>query len=178
MTMRGASNPYILLSPVELGRTNDGTLACTLAPFPAEKAALLGDAFAAIDPWASYPYPASALARYFADAEPGAPRYLVMVGEDIAGVVGLRLNWLRGPYLQFLGILPPYQGQALGARVLAWLEAAALSATDSNLWVCASDFNRDGIKFYERHGFARIAEIDGLVKDGKTEVLFRKQLAF
>ncbi len=52
----------------------------------------------------------------------------------------------------------------------------ARAAGDRNLWVCASDFNAAGIMFYERHGFSRVADLDGLVRDGRTEVLLRKRL--
>ncbi len=78
-----------------------------------------------MDPWVSYPYPASGLAWYFSAVESGAPRLALMTNDQVAGVVGLRLNWLRGPYLQFLGILPAHQRHGAGGRVLGWLERAS-----------------------------------------------------
>ena len=36
------------------------------------------------------------------------------------GAVGLRLNWLRGPHVQFLGVLPGFQGDGLGATMLGY----------------------------------------------------------
>lgn len=148
----------------------------TLVPFPAAEAQRIAEALAAIDPWKSYPYPASELARYFASGSATAPVFAILVGAAIAGVVGLRLDWLRGPYLQFFGILPAQQRFGLGARVLAWMEREAGPST-RNLWLCASDFNADAIRFYERHGFERIAILDGLVQDDRNEVLMRKRLA-
>ena len=152
-----------------------GLPALLLVPIARLAAGDLGRAFAGIDPWASYPYPADVLAAYFAASEPSAPRYSIDIGGTVAGVVGLRLDWLRGPYLQFLGLLPGYQRLGLGGTVLAWIEAEAGPAS-RNLWVCASDFNAAAIRFYEHQGFQRIATLDGLVKDGRDEVLLRKKL--
>lgn len=147
-----------------------------LEPLAAADCAHLGEAFARMDPWASYPYPAHGLTSYFANSEPGSPRYAIRAGATIAGVAGLRLEWLRGPYLQFLGLLPAFQGQGAGALVLDWLAREARAAGDRNLWVCASDFNGAGIRFYERHGFVRQATLDDLVRDGRAEILLRKRL--
>ncbi len=154
----------------------DGQTAITLDVITAEAAATLGARFAAIDPWLSYPFPAAALTAYFGDKEACAPRYIILSGDAIAGAVGLRQNWLRGPYLQFLGLLPSYQSQGLGQSVLAWFEGTARARGERNLWVAASEFNTDGLRFYEGHGFSRVALLDDLVRAGMTEILLRKRL--
>lgn len=136
----------------------------------------LGAAFAAINPWAGYPYPADAVEAYLGAREPGAPRFAIHIDGALAGAIGIRLNWLRGPYLQFLGILPDFQRRGLGEKSLAWFEGGARAQLERNLWVAASDFNADAIRFYERHGFERAALLEGLVDDSKTELLFRKRL--
>ena len=136
----------------------------------------LGAAFAAIDPWASYPYPAESLVAYLGAQEPGAPRLLLRIDGETAGAVGLRLNWLRGPYLQFLGVLPGFQRRGLGSAVLDWIERETRKGSDRNLWVAASDFNVGAIRFYEGHGFEQVARFDGLVRDDRAEILMRKQL--
>ena len=106
----------------------DGTRsAVILEPLRPSEATALGHAFAAIEPWSKYPYPAAALASYFADGDHSAPRLALSIDGVTAGVVGLRLNWLCGPYLQFLGLLPTYQSLGLGAMALAWIDAQARS---------------------------------------------------
>jgi ribosomal protein S18 acetylase RimI-like enzyme len=150
--------------------------ALVVALLPEREARRLGEAFAGIDPWATYAYPASALAAYFASQEPGAPRFLLTLGGKVAGAVGVRMGWLRGPYIQFLGLLPKFQRRGLGSMVLAWVEHEARSAGERNLWVAASEINVDAIRFYERHGFAQVATLDDLVYDGRTEILLRKRL--
>lgn len=148
-----------------------------LTPLDPARAKDLGAVFAAISPWADYPFDPASLAAYFAKVEPGAPRYQITLGGDVAGIAGLRNEWLRGPYVQFLGILPAFQGRGLGAAVMAWCERDARAKGARNLWVAASDFNVAARRFYERCGFAETARLDGLVQDGKTEILMRKRLA-
>jgi ribosomal protein S18 acetylase RimI-like enzyme len=135
----------------------------------------LAEAFAAMEPWSRYPFSPLALASYLGRRETHAPRFTLLVGDNIAGAVGLQIDWLRGPYLQFLGILSEHQDQGLGTLILSWMEHEAQPGA-RNLWVCASDFNDRAIRFYERHGFARMARLDSLVKDGCDEVLLRKRL--
>jgi diamine N-acetyltransferase len=150
--------------------------ALILTPLAEDEAAGLGAAFAAIDPWASYGYPAAALATYFGKREPDAPRFLLKFRNEVAGAMGMRCDWLRGPYLQFLGILPPFQRRGFGRTLLTWIEREARAAQERNLWVAASEINSDAIRFYERHGFAQAARLPDLVYDGRTEVLLRKRL--
>lgn len=147
-----------------------------LSPLPVADAEGLAARFAAIDPWAAYGFPASELAAYFARIEAGAPRFAIRAGANIAGVAGMRLAWLKGPYLQFLGILPEYQGQGIGGAVLDWLDRGARAGLGRNVWVCVSEINASGMAFYERHGFERVASLDDLVRDGYAELLLRKRL--
>lgn len=141
-----------------------------------EDARIFGESFAAIDPWARYNFSADALSSYLGKAESGAPRYVIRVDGDAAGAIGIRSAWLRGPYLQFLGIMPAYQKQGAGQLVLAWFEGTARAHGERNIWVAASEFNSSALKFYERHGFQRAARLDGLIEDGETEILLRKKL--
>ena len=161
---------------IEIPASKAGALALVLTSVSSDAAEQLGRGFAAIDPWARYPYPASALTNYFAIVEAQAPRYAIHANEKLVGALGLRLNWLHGPYIQFLGLLPGQQGLGLGGRLLSWCEESARSRGARNLWVAASDFNTDAMRFYERFGFGRVTELDGLVRDDRNEVLFRKRL--
>lgn len=148
-----------------------------LRPLSRDEAQSLGAAFAAMPPWSAYPFSADALAAYLARSEPHAPRRAITCGGEIAGAVGWRLDWLRGPYLQFLGLLSAYQGRGLGEAVLTWLEHEARTAGERNLWVAVSDFNHGAIRFYARHGYVETARLDDLVRDGRSEILMRKRLA-
>ena len=170
------TGPSGRIEPIVLAAHAGGDAVLSLSGLTACEARDLGAGFAAIDPWAQYPYPASALETFFATQEPSAPRLGIRSGQSLSGAIGIRYDWFHGPYVQFLGLLPGCQARGTGSRILGWLELDARDRGARNLWVAASDFNSGAIRFYERHGFARVADLDGLVRDGKTEVLFRKRL--
>jgi diamine N-acetyltransferase len=148
----------------------------TLVRLPMREATDLGLSFAAIDPWARYPYPAAKLAAYFGQGDHSTPMLAVQIDARTVGVIGLRLNWLCGPYLQFLGFLPPYQSMGLGTMALTWLDAQTKLAGQRNVFVAASDFNTAALRFYERHGYDRIGTLKGLVRDDRDEILLHKKL--
>jgi GNAT superfamily N-acetyltransferase len=136
----------------------------------------LGPALAEIDPWARCGYTPALLTAYLAGRETDAPRFEIRVDRALAGAIGVRRNWLRGPYLQFLGILPAFQKRGTGSTALAWFEGEARASNAQNLWVAASDFNTRALAFYETRGFGRVATLSDLVVKGGSEVLLRKQL--
>lgn len=152
---------------------SDGGAALTLAECHAAAAQTLADQFATMPPWSRYPFSPKALASYLTAHEPGAPRYAIHADGALAGALGLRLSWLRGPYVQFLGILSEQQGHGAGRAVMSQLIADARTSGERNVWVAASSFNADALRFYERLGFTRVALLDGLVQDAIDEVLLR-----
>ncbi|HEY8298946.1 MAG TPA: GNAT family N-acetyltransferase [Methyloceanibacter sp.] len=158
----------------ELPLRSGGTL--EVAPLAAADGACLGAIFAAIDPWAVYGYPAAALSNFLSDTEPGAPRLALQIGAEVAGAAVIRTAWLRGPYLQFFGVVPAHQNHGLGSAVLAWMEAEARAAEERNLWVAVSEINSEAQRLYEHHGFTPAARLDDLAWDGRTEILMRKRL--
>ena len=132
-----------------------------------------------IDPWRRLGFAAGTMAAYLgAQPECGALRLIRTTGSTeetgIAGVVSVRYPWLRGPYLELLVLFAPFQGLGVGAAILAWIEAETLGRAGS-LWVCTSDFNVRARAFYEANGFVRVADLDGLVGPGFTEILLRKR---
>lgn len=137
-------------------------------------AATLAAAIVAMPPWSAMAYPAEAMTRFLAATGDGASRYVVEVDGVEAGAVSIRFPWLKGPYLELLAVLPPFQRRGIGAGILDWFEREASGLGARNLWVCASSFNADGLRFYQRHGFRPTATLPGLVADGYEEVLLRK----
>jgi ribosomal protein S18 acetylase RimI-like enzyme len=160
-----------LTSPIAVPAANG--MALTLTSCDADSAHVLGAQFAAMLPWSRYPFSASQLEKYLAAPEPGAPRYAIYAEGTLAGALGLRLNWLRGPYVQFLGVVQGHQGRGTGRAIMSQVISDARSNGDSNVWVAASSFNADALRFYERLGFTRTALLDGLVQAGIDEVLLR-----
>jgi diamine N-acetyltransferase len=146
-------------------------------PMTEREAAPLAEAVAALEPWRTYAYPASKLAAFLAKHEPGAPRFLFRRDGKVLGAIVVRLNWMRGPYIQFLAVLPPYQRQGLGTAAVAWVEAQARLGEERNLWIAASEINADARRLYERLGFSEVAKLDDLVCEGRAEILYRKRLS-
>jgi ribosomal protein S18 acetylase RimI-like enzyme len=160
----------------ELTPGRDAVSRVALGPVPPGETLRLATSFAAIDPWARYGYQPARLAAFFSGSDLSAPRYALYADGDIAGVVGLKVDWLRGPFLQFLGILPEAQGKGLGSSVLTWIELEARRGGHRNLWVTATDFNVRALGLYRRHGYEETARLDGLVSDEHAEMLLRKRL--
>jgi GNAT superfamily N-acetyltransferase len=167
MTSIPFSTDSIELERGRLGRVR-------LAPLSPSACASLATAIVAIPPWSVMAYPAERLAAFLAAPDGGARRHCIEVEDKQAGVVLVRDPWLKGPYLELLALLPPFQNQGIGSGILAWLEREALVQAARNLWVCASSFNARALRFYERHGFAPAAVLPGLVADGFDEILLRK----
>ncbi len=73
-------------------------------------------------------YPAEAMTRFLAASGDGASRYVIEVDGVEAGAVSVRFPWLKGPYLELLAVLPPFQRRGIGAGILAWFEQEASAA--------------------------------------------------
>ncbi len=147
-----------------------------LVEMTADQAVSLGGQFAAIDPWANYNDTPARLTSYFAVKDNTATRYAIMFGDEVAGAVCVVHTWLRGPYVQFLGVLPGYQGRRVGSAFLTWFETTSRANGERNLWIAVSDFNPGARRLYERHGYQVLAEIEHLFRDGTSEFLLRKRM--
>jgi len=149
---------------------------CTLiSPPSAAEAETLGTLLAEMEPWRTLGSTPAGLAAYLCREDPALRRYAVRVDQAVAGAVCVRWPWLRGPYLELLGLAKDCQGRGIGAEILAWVEAEARKSS-SNLWVVASSFNRRALDFYRRQGFNDIGLLESLVRPGYDEVLLRKRL--
>jgi diamine N-acetyltransferase len=149
---------------------------CRLStPLSPEAAQAVAEMLAASEPWLTLRFSAAALAKYLTREDPALHRYLIAVEDRPAGVICVRHPWLRGPYIELLGLFPEQRGKGLGHRVLAWAEAEARREA-KNLWVVASSFNRQALNFYQGLGFYPIGPIQGLVSPEYDEILLRKPL--
>lgn len=136
----------------------------------------LAAAIVAMEPWSAMNYPADRLSEFLATRDGGVTRRLIEIGGERAGVIAVRYPWLKGPYLELLALLPPFQGKGIGGMLLARFEREAVARKTRNLFVCASSFNEKALRFYRRHGFRELAVLPGLVAEGYDEILLRKFL--
>ena len=158
----------------EIGAARDGR-ALVLEPMTPAVADLLGEVIAQVGPWAHYAIPPTTLAENFKLPGVAVASYRIECGGETAGAVAVRPMWLMGPYLQMLAVLPSFQGQGIGGRVVVWFEAEA-RITARNAWMCVSAFNPGAQRLYRAHGFEPVATLDGLVREGDDELLMRKRL--
>jgi GNAT superfamily N-acetyltransferase len=138
-----------------------------------EDARLLADLLVRLDPWRTLGYTADGFTRYLLRDDPGLHRYRVVTGSATTGIVCVRYPWLRGPYIELIGLDRVVQGKGFGGDILAWIEHET-RAEAANLWALVSASNALARRFYARHGFAEIAPIADLVAPGHAEIMLRK----
>lgn len=156
----------------EIGTARNGRL-LALEPITDAAADRLGEAIARIGPWAHYAIAGTALAEALKSAVVAG--YQIECDGESAGAVVIRPAWLVGPYMQLLAVLPEFQGQGIGSRVVAWFEAEA-RLKGRSAWLCVSAFNPGAQRLYRAHGFELVAALGDLVRDGDDELLMRKRL--
>ena len=113
---------------------------------------------------------AAALARgdgLLLAVEGGAPVGLAWYLRD--GTLGL------GGYLKLMAVLPGAQARGVGGALLAAFEAELAQGSAHGFLLC-SDFNGPAQAFYERHGWARVGALPGLVLPEVAELLYWKRL--
>ncbi len=140
-----------------------------------DEAGILGAGLASIDPWRRMGYAPEALSDYLRRPDPAAFRYAIRTNGQLAGVISVRNPWLRGPYLELLGLFPQFHGHGIGQSAMDWFESEAPKGA-GYLWVICSAFNTGALAFYKRCGFTEVTDINDLVFQGFTEILLRKPL--
>jgi ribosomal protein S18 acetylase RimI-like enzyme len=132
--------------------------------------------FAAIPPWRTLGYSVPQLQGFFTRPDPALNRFCVRSpGGTLQGAIAVRYPWLRGPYLEILGLSPAARGQGLGRQLIGWMAAEAGPASQ-NLWALVSAFNDAARQFYRRQGFVEIATLADFLVAGSDELLLRKTL--
>jgi len=86
-----------------------------------------------------------------------------------AGTLGV------GGYLRLLAVVPEATGEGIGAALLAAFEAE-VAKESRHAFLLVSDFNEGARRFYERHGYAPVGEVPGLVLPDVGEVVYWKRL--
>ena len=147
----------------------------TLDEMTAEAADELAGRIAEIDPWRRLAIPADRIRRLL-EAGHGLEIRVIRIDNRPVGAIVVQCDWLLGPYLRHLSVLPEAQARGAGTRALAWLEGIARRDRQSNIWLCVSAFNSQALAFYARHGFVEAANLPDLVRPGEDEILMRRRL--
>jgi ribosomal protein S18 acetylase RimI-like enzyme len=120
------------------------------------------------------------LGRGYADAmrllrNPAKDCFLLRAGGERAGFLVLDCNGPLGGYIQTIGIASERRGQGIGTATLRWAEKY-LFASQPNILMCVSSFNRRAASLYRRLGYATVGRLRDYVVAGHDEILMRKTL--
>ena len=146
-------------------------------PARAEDLAALARIVAGTPLWQRY---GVTLASAQAALEGGLARGEVLVIGPVGEPGGLawvqpQAGFGRSPYLKWLGVSPGGNRRGLGRELLRGAEDAARTVRPELILLC-SDFNRDGQRFYEREGYARVGALPDYVLPGVAELVYFKKL--
>ena len=148
----------------------------TLLPMNPEWANLFGEGLAEMDPWLRLGYSPASLTRYFSTITSDRQIWAILDRESPAACLTVRPDWLRGPLLELLAVLPQHQGKGIGKDMIAWLAGETRRQGKANLWTISSEFNHAALAFYRRQGFEEAGVLPDLISLGETERLLRLRL--
>ncbi len=128
---------------------------------------------AAMEPWLSLGYQCTKLSRYLRRM---ARAEQVLVAEErgrVLGVIVFQPEFLLGRFIALLAVRAEAAGRGVGRALVLRIEKETFK-TRRWLYVSSDSENRAAAHFYKRLGFTRAARLPGLVRDGRTEILWRK----
>ena len=99
--------------------------------------------------------------------------FVVEIEKELAGFVIMQTQGTFKGYIQTICIAEPWRGRGVGRKLLQFCENRILGYSP-NIFICVSSFNQGAIRLYEQFGFKLVGELENFVKDGFTELLYRK----
>jgi ribosomal protein S18 acetylase RimI-like enzyme len=127
----------------------------------------------AMEPWRSLGYQGRPLGRYLRRMAMSGQALVAEEGGRVLGIVVFQPDFLLGLFVALLAVRPEAAGCGLGRALMAKVEGLAFPKKRW-LWVSCDGENRAAARFYRKLGFLRMARLPALIRDGRTEVLWRK----
>ncbi len=127
----------------------------------------------ASDPWTTLGYTRADWDRYFNPLPQDRDTFVAERSGAVVGVAVLRSKFLRGDYLELLGVSMAARQSGIGRLLLTHAESIAFQR-GPHLFACVSDFNQRARRFYRQQGYREVGEIPGLLKPGFSEILLHK----
>ena len=125
-----------------------------------------------IEPWRGLGYRAPALGRWLARVAKRGWVRAAVDGDAVIAVMVLQPEFLLGSYISLLAVRPEAQGHGAGRALVA--AAARLEPGRRWLYTSSDASNRSAAVFFGRLGFSRIGRLPGLIRIGRTEILWRR----
>jgi ribosomal protein S18 acetylase RimI-like enzyme len=128
---------------------------------------------AAMDPWRSLGYQAAGLGRYLGRMARASRALVAEEKGEVLGILVFQPDFLLGMFVALLAVPPQAAGRGIGRALMARIEQTALRKKRW-LWVSSDGDNQAAARFYQKLGFVRVARLPDLIRDGRTEILWRK----
>jgi ribosomal protein S18 acetylase RimI-like enzyme len=128
----------------------------------------------AIEPWLSLGYKQTALARYLRRMARARQVLIAQERTSVLAILVFQPDFLLGRFIALLAVRPEAAGQGIGRALVAAVEKETFK-TRRWLYVSSDSRNRAAARFYRKLGFSRVARLPGLLRDDRSEILWRKQ---
>src|SRR5262249_25630424 len=123
------------------------------------------------EPWTTLQVNHDACLRRLRD--PAREVYVATDGSRLAGFLILSMTGVLTGFIQTICIAPSDRGRGLGTRLVDYAEQRIFRASPNAL-LCASSFNSDARRLYERLGYRYVGELTDFLVRGHSELLYRK----
>jgi len=99
--------------------------------------------------------------------------YILQIRESVIAFAVLQMLGTFKGYIQTLCVDEKFRGQGHGTKLLQFCEERILKVS-RNIFICVSEFNHGAIKIYEGFGFELVGSLHDFLKQGFSELLYRK----
>jgi ribosomal protein S18 acetylase RimI-like enzyme len=126
-----------------------------------------------MEPWLSLGYQRAGLARYLRRMARAKQVLVAEDGGNALGIIVYQPDFLLGRFIALLAVRSEAAGHGIGRALVLRIEQETFK-TRRWLYVSSDSANQAAARFYKKLGFARVARLPGLIRDERTEILWRK----
>lgn len=94
----------------------------------------------------------------------GSSLFLAEAEKPIGFMLLQAKGFLGSPYIAAVAVAPEFRTRGIGSEMLHFAETVL--AEERHIYLCLSSFNSRAFALYQRHGFAKIGELQDFIADG------------